>query len=139
MNKQLLPEQVDTSRITHNETAQHVGNVTLQVPQSAPLPGKVSDPTPKADSDPGPPMQAAKGDDDIMSQPPGNVVDAHAVSRAWKRQIGRAKRTWSKLAGADLARVDGDLAKLADLVRRHYSLADSEIERQISGFVSSGA
>ncbi|MBL6752472.1 MAG: hypothetical protein ISP90_18280 [Nevskia sp.] len=87
----------------------------------------------------GAPAQAARGDDDLMSQPPEPTVEAGALTKIWKHQIGRAKRTWSKLAGADLAKVDGNPAKLADLLRLHYPLGDAEIDRQVAGFLSSRA
>lgn len=71
---------------------------------------------------------AARGDDDLMSQPrPADIT--------WKGRIGLAKRTWSKLAGADLAKVDGDMAVLAGLLRRNYPFNDAEIDRQIAGFL----
>jgi hypothetical protein len=75
------------------------------------------------------PATAAKGDDDLMSQP------QPAADSAWKGRIGLAKRTWSRLAGADLARLDGDVARLAELLRRHYAWNDAEIDRQIAGFL----
>jgi hypothetical protein len=79
------------------------------------------------------PETAARGDDDLMSQP------QPAGDSAWKGRIGAAKRTWSKLAGADLARVDGDVARLAELLRRNYAYNDAEIDRQIAGFLASTA
>jgi len=64
---------------------------------------------------------AAKGDDDLMSLPPAGQPFVDVGVSGWKRQIGRAKRTWSKLSGEDLVKVDGDMEKLADLLRQKVS------------------
>ena len=80
--------------------------------------------------------RAAQGDDDLMSQPPEHAI-VNLTKGAWRRHVGRAKKTWSKLAGLDLVRVDGDMSRLADLLRRSYSFGDAEIDRQISRFLGS--
>jgi hypothetical protein len=82
---------------------------------------------------------AARGDDDLMSQPQPPALSQGPRGNGWKSQIGRARRTWSKLAGADLARIDGDMARLAGLLRSHYDFSDAEIDRQIAGFLDGEA
>jgi len=141
MNKQALPLGQTATGTAQIESAEYVGNITVRAPEVAPRAGKSgSRPlTQKAMLDSGTVMQAAKGDDDLMSQEPARIVDADGGAKIWKRNIGRAKKTWSELARADLAKVDGNPAKLADLLRRHYSLGEAEVERQIADFFSSKA
>jgi hypothetical protein len=102
----------------------------------AATPGGKEAPVPEAVANP---FHAARGDDDLMSQPQPQAVSPGIGGNSWKSQIGRARRTWSKLAGADLARIDGDMPKLAGLLRSHYDFNDAEIDRQIAGFLGGKA
>ncbi len=52
----------------------------------------------------------------------------------WRRHIGSARLTWSKLSGGELERIEGDPAKLIVLLRRHYSFDLHEADRQVKSF-----
>jgi len=52
----------------------------------------------------------------------------------WRRHIGSARLTWSKLSGGELERIQGDPAKLIVLLRRHYSFDLHEADRQVKSF-----
>ena len=79
------------------------------------------------------PFHAAKGDDDLMSQPQAPAAECGVTP--WANHVGRAQRTWPRLSAIDLAIVDGDMARLGGLLRRHYVFDDAEVERRIAAFV----
>ncbi|WP_428309342.1 hypothetical protein [Hydrocarboniphaga sp.] len=80
------------------------------------------------------PLQAARGDDDVMSQPPPTIANIDIGVVAWNRQVIAAQRRWSKLSAADLLKVEGRSDRLAELLHRHYSLGKSQADREIGAF-----
>jgi hypothetical protein len=110
----------------------------LQKPAGAAPPGRdqAAVVTP-AINDAAPPAQAARGDDDVMSQPPRSSLKRSVDQATWLRQIDRAHKTWSRPTGADLANVAGDAGKLAALLRQHYAYSGAEIDSQINAFFDS--
>ena len=64
-------------------------------------------------------------------QPPAAEKSATA---GWRRHIGSARLTWSKLSNGELERIEGDPAKLIVLLQRHYSFDQHEADRQVKSF-----
>ena len=52
----------------------------------------------------------------------------------WRRHIGSARLTWSKLSSGELERIEGNPAKLSILLLRHNSFDRREAELQVKNF-----
>lgn len=78
------------------------------------------------------PVGAAKGDDDVMSQPPAKVVDDPKA--AWARLMGPAKLHWDKLTDAELLKTEGNEHRLATLVQQRYDIPRGDAYRQVKSF-----
>lgn len=71
---------------------------------------------------------------------PAGIAAAEAAAEArppksnWRRHIGDARLAWNKLSGGELERVDGDQAKLVQLLLRHYSVDRHEASRLVRNF-----
>jgi len=63
----------------------------------------------------------------------GQQEDKSPVS-TWRRHIGSARLTWSKLSSGELERIEGDPAKLSILLLRHYSFDRREADLQVKNF-----
>jgi len=63
----------------------------------------------------------------------GQQEDKSPVS-TWRRHIGSARLTWSKLSSGELERIEGNPAKLSILLLRHYSFDRREADLQVKNF-----
>ena len=79
------------------------------------------------------PAQAAKGDDDLMSQPAAKTANPTLKAR-WQEKISAAKAMWTKLTEPELTSIEGQAHKLADLVQKRYVTTREEADKQVTGF-----
>jgi uncharacterized protein YjbJ (UPF0337 family) len=83
------------------------------------------------------PLRAAKGDDDMMSQPPQLAVPCSDTGNAaWIRRVPAARIAWGKLSDLELLRTGGNAADLAGLVRDRYALTRQASEEQVGKFLA---
>lgn len=80
------------------------------------------------------PTVAALAWDREHPRPPTPAAEEKSGKAAWRRHIGSARLTWSKLSGGELERIEGDPAKLIVLLQRHYSFDHHEADRQVKSF-----
>lgn len=80
------------------------------------------------------PTIAALAWDREHPRPPTPTAEEKSGKAAWRRHIGSARLTWSKLSGGELERIEGDPAKLIVLLQRHYSFDHHEADRQVKSF-----
>ena len=52
----------------------------------------------------------------------------------WKRQQAAASLHWPRITDSELLWSDGHVARLTDLVQRHYLLSRTDAERQVARF-----
>ena len=73
---------------------------------------------------------------DLANTPGGGTAAAEAPppKSNWRRHIGNARLSWSKLSSGELERVDGDQARLVQLLLRHYSMDRDEAGRLVRRF-----
>ncbi len=96
----------------------------------------VEEPTPAKDA----PLQAAKGDDEIMSRPQQEqqqhavIPGADEIKGKWKQQVGAAKIAWGKLTEDELLKLEGQQQKLAGLVQERYAISRDEADKQVKAF-----
>ena len=86
-----------------------------------------------------PPAQAAKGDDDLMSQPAAKsnapAATAHpTLKERWQEKITAARAMWTKLTEPELSSIEGQAHKLADLVQKRYVTTREEADKQVKSF-----
>lgn len=79
------------------------------------------------------PVGAAKGDDEVMSQPPPAKVVEDPKAK-WARLMGPAKLHWDKLTDAELLKTEGNEHRLATLVQQRYDIPRGDAYRQVKGF-----
>ena len=79
------------------------------------------------------PPHAAKGVDDVMSQPP--PVKAGAGEPPWHQGVAAAKARWDQLSEAELLATDGCAIKLGNLVQQRYGISSSEAAEQVDTFL----
>lgn len=83
------------------------------------------------------PLVAAKGDDDLMSQPATEDMSlprADEVDGKWKQQVGAAKIAWARLTEDELLETEGCAQKLVALVQERYDLTYDAADKQVKGF-----
>ena len=98
----------------------------------------VKEPTPAEDAVTVP-MQAAKGDDEIMSRPQQEqqqqaMPSADQVKGKWKQHVGAAKIAWGKLTEDEFLKLEGQQQKLAGLVQERYAVTRDEADKQVKAF-----
>ena len=64
----------------------------------------------------------------------GQQEEDRSPVSTWRRHIGSARLTWSKLSSGELERIEGDPAKLSILLLRHYSFDRREADLQVKNF-----
>jgi uncharacterized protein YjbJ (UPF0337 family) len=77
--------------------------------------------------------QAAKGDDDVMSQDAHPGSDKNKI--AWKQNASKAKITWSKLTEEELLKTEGQESSLINLVQTRYAVSNDEAQKQVKNFM----
>ena len=84
------------------------------------------------------PMQATRGDDDLMSrqqqQSMPSLPSSDELKGKWKQQVGAAKIAWGKLTEDELLRLEGHEQKLAGLVQERYAITRDEADKQVKSF-----
>jgi len=66
--------------------------------------------------------------------PRSSLPEEKSAGSTWRRHIGSARLTWSKLSSGELERIEGDPAKLSILLLRHYSFDRREADLQVKNF-----
>ncbi|WP_428239588.1 CsbD family protein [Gynuella sp.] len=56
------------------------------------------------------------------------------IKSKWKKQVGAAKTTWSKLTEGELTKVVGHQTKLTGLVQERYAITREDAEKQVKKF-----
>ncbi|AJQ95621.1 CsbD family protein [Gynuella sunshinyii] len=56
------------------------------------------------------------------------------IKGKWKKQVGAAKTTWSKLTEDELIKVEGHQKTLTGLVQERYDIAREDAEKQVKKF-----
>lgn len=83
------------------------------------------------------PLQAAKGDDDLMSKPQQQAMPrAGQIKGEWKQCVGEAKILWGRLTDDELLKTEGHADRLAGLVQQRYSITLDEATKQVKGFLA---
>jgi hypothetical protein len=77
-----------------------------------------------------PKLSPARGDDDLMSQPPTPGEDADP----WRKKVAAALTTWDRLTESEIRQTGGRIQKLADLVQKRYDVPLVEAENQVMRF-----
>lgn len=80
------------------------------------------------------PPRDAKGDDEVMSQPPAKTAVVVDIKSKWKSQVSAAKQEWNKLTEAELLKTDGNEHKLATLVQERQGVVRSDAYKQVKAF-----
>ena len=86
------------------------------------------------------PLQAAKGNDEIMSQPQKeqqqqmSMPSAEELKGKWKQHVGAAKIAWGKLTEDEFLKLEGDQQKLTGLVQERYAITRDEADKQVKAF-----
>jgi uncharacterized protein YjbJ (UPF0337 family) len=80
------------------------------------------------------PVGAAKGDDEVMSQPPPPAKVVEDPKAKWARLMGPAKLHWDKLTDAELLKTEGNEHRLATLVQQRYDIPRGDAYRQVKSF-----
>jgi len=86
------------------------------------------------------PPQAAKGDDELMSQPQPqqqqqSMPSVDEVKGKWKQHVGSAKIAWGKLTEDELLKSEGHAQRLTGLVEERYAISRDEANRQVKSFM----
>lgn len=63
-----------------------------------------------------------------------SLVDDDQISDRWKRQVGAARLTWTKLSPNELLDTNGQQHRLAALVEERYAVTLDDAERQVRSF-----
>ena len=82
-------------------------------------------------------VNAAKGDDNVMSQPQQgkhSIPSVDEIKGKWKQQIGAAKIAWGKLTEDELLKLEGQSQKLIGLVQVRYAITRDAAEKQVNAF-----
>jgi uncharacterized protein YjbJ (UPF0337 family) len=80
------------------------------------------------------PLSAAKGDDDVMSEPQLTKSSTDELKDLWKQQVSAAKTAWAKLTDDELLHIEGHAHKLIDLVQTRYVVTREEADKQVKSF-----
>lgn len=63
------------------------------------------------------------------------ALAAELASKAnWKRMLPQAKATWPAVPGEELAKMEGNIHRLAGAVQLRYHLSRQEADRQVQAF-----
>lgn len=86
------------------------------------------------------PLRAAKGDDDVMSQPQPqqqqqSMPGVDEIKGKWKQHVGSAKIAWGKLTEDELLKSEGHAQKLTGLVQERYAISRDEADKQVKSFL----
>ena len=99
----------------------------------------IKEPTPAADAVK-PPLEAAKGDDQIMSRPQQeqqqqmSLPSVDEIKGKWKQHVGAAKIAWGKLTEDEFLQLEGQEQKLTGLVQERYAITRDEADKQVKAF-----
>lgn len=86
------------------------------------------------------PLQAAKGDDEIMSRPQQeqqqqmSLPSVDEIKGKWKQHVGAAKIAWGKLTEDEFLQLEGQEQKLTGLVQERYAITRDEADKQVKAF-----
>ena len=82
------------------------------------------------------PLQAAKGNDEVMSLPPERKpADAAAQLKAnWAQCVGAAHANWERIDEDALLATASDHHKLAALIQKHYDVELNDAYEQVKRF-----
>jgi uncharacterized protein YjbJ (UPF0337 family) len=86
------------------------------------------------------PPQAAKGDDELMSQPQSQqqqqgMPGMDELKGKWKQHVGSAKIAWGKLTEDELLKSEGHAQRLTGLVQERYAISRDEADKQVKSFM----